>query len=495
MARFPLALPPGVFRNGTEYQAKGRYYDAYLVRWYGIALGPIGGWRAHTADTVSGAPRASLSWRDNSGNSWLSVATHSNLYASDILGVVYDITPDDFTSGRADASGVGGYGSGNYGASTYGTPRPGTTQILPATQWTLDRWGEDLVGVSPDDRKIYEWALNTSDQAAAVENAPDCDALVVTEEGFLFALCTTDPRTLSWCDQQNNTVWSPDATNQAGDYPLQTAGHLMCGKSVQGQTLLFTDLDVWSATYAANNNVYDFAKKGDACGIISRQAVASFEMKAFWVSPDLHFWQYNGYVQPIECDVRDYILRDINMLQASKVFCVHNAANFEIEVYYCSSASTEIDRCVVWNYKGDSEGVPYWNIGRPPRTCGTDAGAFQYPIRVDIGGNIYDHEVGLNYDGQIPYATGGPIEIGNGDTVMHAKQLFPDDATLGDVTATFYGRNNPDDVEIAYGPYSLSSQTDLRFVARALKVKFSGASMANWRVGIPSLDMERGGMR
>ena len=38
MARFPINIPPGVFRDGTVYQSKGRYYDTYLVRWYGEAL-------------------------------------------------------------------------------------------------------------------------------------------------------------------------------------------------------------------------------------------------------------------------------------------------------------------------------------------------------------------------------------------------------------------------------------------------------------------------
>lgn len=495
MSRLPILLPPGVFRNGTAYQSKGRYYDANYVRWYGVALGPIGGFQLHCAATVTGVARASLTWKDNGGNSWLGIATESHLYSSDILGNLYDITPTGFISGRATATGAGGYGTGIYGDSTYGTPRSGNTEILDATEWSLDRWGQDLVGVSPDDGKIYEWKLNPVTKAAQVTNSPTCTALVVTEEGFLFALATTDPRTVSWCDQQDNTVWTPSATNQAGDYPLQTSGRLMCGKSVQGGTLIFTNLDVFLATYAANNNVYGFAKKGDSCGAISRQAVCAFEMKAFWMSPDFHFWQYNGYVQPVECDVRDYIIQDMNTLQISKIFSVHNSANFEIEVYYCSANSMEIDRCVVWNYGGDEAGRPYWNIGRPSRTCGSDVGAFQYPIRISISGALYDHEVGLSYGGADIYAVGGPVELGVGDDVMHVKQLYPDDATLGDVTATFYANNNPDDTAFVYGPYTLTSQTDLRFTGRTVNVRFDGAVLSDWRVGSPRLEVSPGGKR
>ena len=45
MALIPLKIPPGVYRNGTEYQSAGRWYDANLVRWYENTLRPIGGWR------------------------------------------------------------------------------------------------------------------------------------------------------------------------------------------------------------------------------------------------------------------------------------------------------------------------------------------------------------------------------------------------------------------------------------------------------------------
>ena len=32
MTLIPLQIPPGVYRNGTEYQASNRWYDANLVR-------------------------------------------------------------------------------------------------------------------------------------------------------------------------------------------------------------------------------------------------------------------------------------------------------------------------------------------------------------------------------------------------------------------------------------------------------------------------------
>jgi len=488
VARFTLTIPPGVYRNGTQYQSKGRYYDAYCTRWYGSALGPIGGWRARSTDKPTGKARTALAWKTNDGTTYLGIATESHLYVSNRAGSLFDITPSGFVTGHADASGTGGFGTGAFGTGAFGVARPDSSLVTDATMGSLDTWGEDLLFVSPDDGKIYEWALNTSVVAAAVTNAPTCKALVVTAEGFVFALATTDKRTVSWCDQRNNTTWTPSTTNQAGNQPLQTNGRLMCGRRVRDATLVFTDLDVWLAQYIGGVAVYGFQQIGDSCGAISRGCVASFDQQAAWFSPS-GFWMYNGSIQPLECDVLDYLKSDINWLQISKIVAVHNSAFFEIEWRYCSGSSTEIDRCIVWNYKYN-----YWTIGRAARTCGIDAGVFRYPILIGSDGTIYEHEVGFNYD-VTPYAETGPIQIGNGDNVVHVCSLIPDEKTSGDVTATFFLRFNPNGDETQYGPFNLSQITDTRFVAREARVRFTGQRLADWRMGEPSLEGELGGLR
>lgn len=490
MTYFALHLPPGVLRQGTEYGAKGRYYDVSMVRWTDDAtLKPIGGWRPRSDDVVEGLARAIIAWKDNGSVTWLGIGTHTGLFVENRSGEVFDITPDGFTEGRADAIAAGGYGDGGYGVGTYGTPRPDSSAIQEATEWTLDTFGQDLVGVSPEDGKIYLWELDTATKAAQIENSPECRAVVVTPEGFIFALGTTDPRTVGWCDQRNPTLWAPDATNQAGDLPLQTQGALMCGKVVKGGTLVFTDLDVWLATYIGGVDIYNFDKIGTACGAISRQCVAAVDDKAVWMGQS-SFWTYNGYVQPLPCDLQDYVFGDINRLQASKSYAVRDSANYEIQFYYCSASSNEIDRCVIWQYKDN-----YWNMGRVARTCGTDRGVFSFPIYVDAEGAIYEHEVGLDYEGNVPYAEGGPIEIGDGDTIMRCLELIPDEKTVGQVTATFLLRFTPSGTQYTYGPYSLSDRTDVRFEARQISLRYDGAALADWRVGVPRLDAMAGGRR
>jgi len=73
--------------------------------------------------------------------------------------------------------------------------------------------------------------------------------------------------------------------------------------------------------------------------------------------------------------------------------------------------------------------------------------------------------------------------------------LIPDEKTSGDVTATFTLRFNPNGDETQYGPYNLSQQTDVRFVARQAKVRFTGSRLVDWRMGTPTLEGELGGLR
>jgi hypothetical protein len=491
MPLLPIKLPPGVVRSGTEYGSKGRYYDTWLVRWNDDGtLKPIGGWRNRTTSgALTGKARAVLAWKDNSETTWLMIGTHAKLQVQDRAGHISDVTPSAFASGNADATATGGYGAGTYNNGSYGTPRPDSTLITDATVWTLDTFGQMPLGVSSSDGRLYQWDLNTSHAATAVAGAPTARGVVVTPERFCFLLGTTDPRTVSWADQESLSTWTPDATNQAGDFSLQTAGRLMCGKVIKGGTLLFTDLDVHLAQYIGGQLVYSFDKVGSACGIISRQAVATLDAQAVWMGKT-GFWLFNGYVQPLPCAVADLVFGDLNPLQVSKTTCVRDSAHSEVTWFYCSGASGEIDRCVVWNYKNN-----WWLLGRPNRTCGTDRGVFTYPIMLDANGTIYEHEVGLAYDGSLPYAEGGPIELGNGDASMNAEWLIPDDKTKGDVSATFYGKQYPDGGYSAHGPYTLDKHTDVRFEARQVKVRFTGARLTDWRVGEPRLDVRAAGAR
>lgn len=493
MPLIPLKIPAGVYRNGTEYQSSGRYYDSNLVRWFEGTMRPVGGWRKRSSSQLTGSCRGFITWRDNSADRWIVAGTHSKLYAMNEAGTLKDITPSGFTAGIADAVVKTGYGYSTYGSFAFGVARPDLGSITPATTWTMDTWGEYLVACSDADGKLYEWQLgfSTPTVAAVITNAPtSCAAVMSTAERFIFALgASGNPRLVKWCDQENNTVWTPSTTNQAGDFELQTVGSLKCGKRVRGLNLLFTDVDVHASAYIGAPYVYSFEKIGSGCGVISSQAVAAIDTSAIWMSRS-GFWMYDGYVKPLASDVGDYIFQNINYSQCSKVYAVHNSKYGEITWYYPSAQATENDSYVTYNYR---EG--HWAIGSMSRTAGTDRGVFTNPLMVSADGYIYEHEVGFNYDGGDVYAESGPIEVGAGDAVMSVRQVIPDEQSLGEVVVSFKTRMYPTSEESTFGPYSASQPTDVRFSARQVKIRYTGAVLADWRVGVTRLEAVASGGR
>jgi len=489
----PLKLPPGIYRNGTEYQAAGRWYDANLVRWYENTLRPMGGWRKRSASQMTGLCRGFITWRNNSGERFIAAGTQSKLYAMNEAGTLKEITPTGITAGIADATIKTGYGYGTYGSYAYGVARPDLGGLIPATTWSLDTWGEYLVACSSADGKLYEWQLGftTPTLAAAITNAPTGNkALLVTAERILFALgAGGNPRKVQWCDQEDNTVWTPAATNQAGDFELATPGTLLAGKRVKGVNLLFTDVDVHTASYIGAPFVYGFEKAGSGCGLISAQSVAAIDTAAIWMSKS-GFWTYDGYVKPLPSDVSDYVFSNMNFNQASKVYAVHNSKFGEIWWYYPSSGSNENDSYVTYNYREN-----HWNIGSLARTAGTDAGVFTNPLLVSSDGYIYEHEVGFAYDSASVYAESGPVQLGNGDNLMSVRQVVPDEQTLGEAVVSFKTRNYPTGAQSTFGPYTAANPTDVRFMARQVNVKVTGAVLADWRIGVMRLDAVASGKR
>ena len=496
MAFVSITPPAGVYRNGTIFQSKGRWYDASLIRFQQDQIKPIGGWQLRSgAAAFSGASRALISWRDNSNNRWIAVGTSAKLYVQTEAGDNFDVTPGGFASGRADATQNLGYGGGAFGAGNYGVPPPNTVAYLAASVWSLDGWGEQLAACCDTDGKIYLWALDTTAPAAVVSNAPTgCQGLVVTDDGFLMALgAGGDKRRVAWCDQQDLTVWAADATNQAGDYDLTTVGTLMCGKAVPGGALIFTDVDVWQASYIGTPLVYGFERKGSGCGPISKGAVSARDSIAAWMGRGGNFWVFDGQsVQPLDCEVQDH-LNDMNLDQVSKVTAVHLADQGEVWWFYPSGASIEIDSYVCWAYRESLRlHRNVWSLGKLARTCGSGRGVYPNPLMVDASGLLFEHETGLDYGGLVAFIETGPLQIGANGFMAEVQRVIADETADGDVQATFYGRPLPNGAETIYGPYALSSRTDVLLQAGVIRMRFTGAAMSSWRIGAMQLDVVPG---
>lgn len=506
MALLPIFVPPGVRRAGTEYLSQGRWYDSNLMRWYEGAMMPVGGWAEVTGtSSITTTPNCIVSWRANNGAIWTAIGTESKIYAYN-GGTLTDITPvASFTAGTPGSTGSSPYGAGNYGTGLYsaggavaGTPgvtTPGIT-VVEGAIWQLDTFGEILLAVLSTDGQLWYWDLNTANNLVLADSttpAPvDNIGVVVTPERFVMLIgAGGDPRTVQWADQEVYMDWG--TITQAGSFLLEGRGRLVAGMALPRETLLFTDVEVFSAIYIGGDLIYSFEKRGDNCGLISAHAKAKVGDVAYWMS-DSGFFRYDGSVTQLPCEVHDYVFSSMQLSQKRKIWGVTNSRYSEVWWFYPSLGSDYIDRYVVYNYREN-----HWAIGQMDRTAGIDRGSTAYPIWADRSGNIYEHEVGNARAGQVtsPYARSGPVEIGQGDLTYMVRRVVPDEQTQGEVELTFYTRlPGPLGTEYTHGPYTVSSPTSVRFTGRQVAMKIEETTdNSDFRVGRMRVDAQPAGER
>ncbi len=502
----PIDPPPGVLRQATTYQAGGavtdgfggagatqpRWTGASLVRWYGRQLGPIGGWRRRSDEAVSGKARAIVTWKTLSVARWIGIGTHTNLYVQTPAGQIYDITPADFVAGAADESVQAGFGLGLYGAAGFGTPRLDTGSDTPALVWDLDIWGEDLVACASSDGRLLQWTLDTGTPAAAIAGAPTgCLGVVVTEQGFAMALgAGGDARKIRWSAQADITDWTPSGANQAGEVDLVTPGAIVRGLKLGPMVLVLTDTDAHAGRYQGLPYVYVFERAGYGCGAMSKGCLVTMGPQAVWWSKS-GFWIFDGSARPIECEVFDFLTRDLNVGQKSKISGFHNAQYGEAWWFYPSSASVENDSYVCWDYRRG-----HWNIGSLSRLCAAEPSVFKWPLAVDAAGLCYEHEVGGAYDGAAIWAQTGPVELGGGDRLMACDGLVADLSSEGVASFSFSAQPWPDGAAATIG---VTPGADGRGFARfegrqtQMRVDFEPNSAA--RLGRVRLELSPAGRR
>ena len=382
MPLVPLDLKAGFYRNGTDLDASNRWRDGSLVRWRDGSLRPIGGWQDFKKGFCTNPIRGAHAWEDNGGTAYFAAGSYNELTAMTGAGTTYDITPSTMSAGREDAALNLGFGGGFYGTGYYGTQRPATGTYSEATSWSLDNFGQYLLGVHFDTGTLVEWQLGSSAVAAPVANAPVNNlGLVVTEERFVFLLgAGGNPRRVAFSDKENNTVWTPAATNEAGDIDLQTTGQIMQGLKTRGQTLIITDSDAFSAKYIGAPYVYGFDRVGTACGAVSRMSAVDTDMGAFWMGQKGFFMFDGNSVKELACEVHDYVFDDINVNQQSKIWGFSNTEFSEVWWFYPSAGSLEIDRYVALDLLEN-----HWLIGDLSRTGGVPRGVFRTPL---MGGEL-----------------------------------------------------------------------------------------------------------
>ena len=114
------------------------------------------------------------------------------------------------------------------------------------------------------------------------------------------------------------------------------------------------------------------------CGAISRKCAATVDQAVYWMGEKGTFFRFDGAsVQPLKCEVADYISNDFNVDQRHKTWAVNDVQNKEVWWFYPSANSTKNDSYVVYNYQDN-----LWFYGSLDRSAWLDANLRSNPQAV-----------------------------------------------------------------------------------------------------------------
>jgi len=247
---------------------------------------------------------------------------------------------------------------------------------------------------------------------------------------------TLDPMLIRWSDQESLTTWYPAITNQAGFLRLSHGSKIVTTLQSRQEIVVWTDSSLYSLQYLSPPVVWGSQLLADNISIIGPNAAAMASGITYWMGVD-KFYKYDGRVQTLRCDLRQFIYSDINLIQSDQVFASTNEGFNEVWFFYCSEASNTIDKYVIYNYTED-----LWQYGTMARTAWLDTGLRNYPIAATYSYNIVEHENGVddNTSGT-PAAitatiTSAQFDIGDGDKLAFVWRMLPDLTFRGSTDGT-----------------------------------------------------------
>ena len=418
-------------------------------------------------------------------------------------------------TGNANAIQGLGYGAGVYnaGVSTTGMREwddPATTSNItfPATNWSFDTWGEDVL-MARRGGQIYYYDTDVSitpQRAVLVTAAPSVNNVILVSPndrhvisfGSIEYLGTYNPLLVRWSDQEDYNEWTPSITTTAGETVL-TDGSQIIG-AIRSRNLIgvFTDNALYGMQFVGPPFIFNFRQLGTACGLVSQHGAVNVDGRMVWMGEN-NFFIFDGQIRNLDCTVRRYIYDDINTTQQSKIFAGINSEFKEVVWLYPSSNSDEPDRYVMWNY-----GENTWVYGESLWTTYADRVVYDNTITTSNTSYLYNNEPEDYYsaDGAAitSYLESADFDIKDGHDLMFIDRVIPDfDINDGNIQFSIFTKQFPAADLVERGPFNINSgtqQIQLRARGRQARVKVSSYNdNTYWRYGAVRLDIKPDGQQ
>jgi len=327
-----------------------------------------------------------------------------------------------------------------------------------------------------------------------------------------------DPMLIRWSDQESLTTWYPAVTNQAGSVRLSHGSEIITVLQSRQEIVVFTDQALYALQYLGPPYVWGTQLLVDNVSIASPGAASIASGVTYWMGVD-KFYKYDGRVQTLRCDLRQYIYSDISPTQFDQIVSGTNEGFNEVWWFYCSQDSTTIDKYVIYNYAED-----LWYYGSMARTAWLDSGLRNYPIAATYSNNIVNHEFGVDDNETattqpiVASITSSQYDIGDGHNFAFVYRMLPDltfrGSTAGTtpaVTMYLQGLNNSGsgvtqsgNAGVAYSGQAPSvinvdqytGQIYIRIRGRQMQMQLTSNTIdTQWQRGAPRIDIRPDGRR
>jgi len=459
-----------------------------------------------------------------------------------------------------------GYGWGTYlwGDSTWGTERTTSDVVLDPGLWSLDNYGEVLIATIRNG-KTFTWdagaanartiraSTSTTSYSTSANPTASLMTLVSDRDRHLFHLgtettvgtpSTQDPMFVRFSNQEDLNTYLPTATNTAGTFRLDSGNTIRAAVAGKDYVLILTDTAAYVTQYVGPPYTFSLRQVGTNCGCIGPNAAIAADGAVYWMGDAGGFYRFDGTVKSIDCLVEDFVFEstgtnlginyDSNLIVAAS----HNSLFTEINWFYPKSGSTQIDRCVTYNY---NEAI--WTTSSLARTSYIDATVFNSPHATEYDSTAiptypiygvtalagssmyYAQETGtdqVNSSGTTSinaFIRSGDYDItskksmmgtptgvvdfrGDGEYFMSVSRIIPDFKYLsGNAKMTLYVSSYPDDTAVSssLGPFTVTSSTakvNTRARGRLVSINIANdATGETWRYGTLRLDAQADGRR
>lgn len=438
--------------------------------------------------------------------------------------------------GAAYGAPVIGWGAGGWGTGPWGI---GTTTASPIRLWQQANFGENLV-FGYRGGPLYYWDNTTglTSRGVLVSSLPGAvdvplmqNYLAVSDASrFVFAFGCNDygssdqnQMLIRWSDQESVTDWTVSPTNQAGSLLLSHGSKIVTAVQTRQEIVVLTDSAIYSLQYLGAPVFWGSQLLGDNISIAGPNSAAVASGTVYWMGVD-KFYKYDGRVQTLRCDLRQYIYDDINLEQADQIFAGTNEGYNEVWFFYCSSGSNTVNRYVIYNYLENNE-QGAWYYGTMERSAWLDSGLRTYPMAATYINNVVYHEYGVDDNAtDVPTAipsiiSSAEFDIDDGDHFGFVWRILPDITFRGSstespqVTMTLIpmqnsgsGYNSPTSVagsdsaaivRTATVPIEkFTGQVYVRVRGRQMILQLESNQLGcAWQLGSPRIDIRQDGRR